>query len=110
MYDEKTGEPITNRKGKLARRGPTPCEDRVGCAKGHYDRPKYRTLTSQEEHLVSLFFAVKAGGDFLSVQEKRSGFTMLLFSCLERIYEAKKGQHAASLMAAQMITATRATK
>ena len=52
---------------------------------------------------MRLFFACKTGADFLTPSQKRSGVIRLLFSYLERIYEARKGRDSATVMAGLLI-------
>jgi hypothetical protein len=105
QYNEQDGEVTIGRDGEpMKRLGKTPCEARIGCAKGHWADLKFRRLTLAEESLVALFHASKAtGGAMLSEDERRDDVLALLFSYLERIHQARNINDMASSMAATMV-------
>lgn len=105
QYDEATGEVTIGRDGEpMQRLGKVPCEASVGCAKGHWQKPTHRPLTAMEESMVSLYHASKAtGGAILSEDERRDDVLALLFSYLERIYQARSVNDMASSMAATLV-------
>jgi hypothetical protein len=99
QYDEATGEVAENKRDgrPMERLGKVPCDSSLGCAKGHYSKPKYRPLTAQEEVIVRTYHASKAsGGRMLTDAELSDECLAALFSHLERLHSARTSRDTAA--------------
>jgi|688.fasta_scaffold309422_3 hypothetical protein len=78
MFDEESGKVILDRVGlPEPRRGLTPCECSIGCAKGHWkDEPD---LTPGEDAVLTLWRAQST----LTEAERRDDFLQGAFAALE---------------------------
>lgn len=87
-FIEDTGQVAKTSKGRLVeRKGPTPCETPLGCAKGHW-RDEI-VLTAQEERVIDAFWASRGAGGVLTDEEKRHPIIRHVFARLAEIVEAK---------------------
>lgn len=84
MFDEH-GEVVKGRSGLPdKRRGPVPCEETIGCPKGHWiDSPD---LKPGEEAVIDLYHSAKAtGGRTLTEAEANDDFLMVAFARMAEI-------------------------
>ena len=91
MFDEETGEPIKARSGDGydLRRGKTPCEASIGCAKGHYNEQP--DLNASQQSVIDLYHASRAsGGAVLSEAERSDWWLAETFGKLYEIDERFK--------------------
>jgi len=99
MFDEETGEPIKARSGEGydLRRGKTPCEASIGCAKGHYNEKP--DLNAQQRSVIDLYNASRAsGGSCLTESERRDWWLAETFGKLYEIDQRIARQETQNLL------------